>query len=303
MNKIFEALNDDSNILNFNYSSDHYDLVLINNLKYKLLKNIKDVRHIDFSVECCNSWKNMFKSNINWSTYEFSSYLIMAFNVEVGLFLKITIPYYTSFKENTNNTTLVIEGWGSEESINDIKNNFDALCNKTPITIDWYYEEEYNVGMETLPLLDKKISSNKLYPYLNVELTEFYDNFLNSNSNILLLIGKAGTGKTSFIKSLLNYSNKRCMLTFDKSLMQKDRLYSIFVTSLDSDILVIEDADDLLGNKHEGNSIMSKFLLFICFTFEHILRIRFAAPTAFRKRKNPIILLANLYVPLPLERE
>jgi ATP-dependent 26S proteasome regulatory subunit len=99
-----------------------------------------------------------------------------------------------------------------------------------------------------------------MYPFLKDEtLEEFYDRFMESNSNILLLIGPPGTGKTTFIRGLLSHTNSSAYVTYDPTILEKDHMFAEFIGS-DSSIMVLEDSDNFLKPRNDGNTMMAKFL-------------------------------------------
>ena len=111
-----------------------------------------------------------------------------------------------------------------------------------------------------IPVDKAHLPMEEMYPFLNEEtLISYYQRFLDSNSNILLLIGEPGTGKTTFIKGLIDYAEKSAHLSYDPEMLKKDYIYCEFFNS-DSLFFIVEDADNLLQPRSEGNEIMSKFL-------------------------------------------
>lgn len=97
------------------------------------------------------------------------------------------------------------------------------------------------------------------YPNIEEGLTNYFDAFLNSTSNILLLIGPPGTGKTNFLKCLFNYAKQDVQMTYDEKLIEQGNYFSKFIES-SNQFLVIEDADTILKSRSDGNKLISKFL-------------------------------------------
>jgi ATP-dependent 26S proteasome regulatory subunit len=100
----------------------------------------------------------------------------------------------------------------------------------------------------------------EMYPFLEgQDLGEYYDNFMESNASILLLIGPPGTGKTTFIRGLLQHTNSSAIVSYDANILEKDYVFADFIEG-DKSVLVLEDADMFLKSRKEGNTMMHKFL-------------------------------------------
>ena len=99
-----------------------------------------------------------------------------------------------------------------------------------------------------------------MYPFLKGEsLYDYYDRFMNSSASILLLIGPPGTGKTTFIRGLLQHRKASALVTYETAILEKDYVFARFIESSE-EIMVIEDADAFLSSRKEGNLMMHRFL-------------------------------------------
>ena len=98
-----------------------------------------------------------------------------------------------------------------------------------------------------------------VYPFILGGANGYIDNFINNKASILVLIGPPGTGKTSFIKQLLYKANYPALVSYDENVLNEDSVFSTFIAG-DSKALVIEDADNFLQPRKEGNQMMSRFL-------------------------------------------
>jgi hypothetical protein len=105
------------------------------------------------------------------------------------------------------------------------------------------------------------------YPWLkNLDIQEYFDHYLESEENVLLLMGVPGTGKTTFIKDFLVKNRLNAVITYDERLMRDDNFFLDFLTDRDgeetrNDVLIIEDADTMIADREKTeNSILAKIL-------------------------------------------
>jgi len=133
-------------------------------------------------------------------------------------------------------------------------NNFEIVNNH----IEWLYSSEgHSID---IPIMHDRKPIEEMYPFLNGKsLDDYYDDFMESSASILLLIGPPGTGKTTFIRGLLQHCNISAMVSYDSNILEKDYVFANFIESNKS-ILVLEDADMFLKSRQDGNTMMHKFL-------------------------------------------
>ena len=127
--------------------------------------------------------------------------------------------------------------------------------------VQWIYSPD---GDSTeVSLNTERYPSSSFYTFLNEgeSLEDLYDEFYNSNSSVLLLIGPPGTGKTSFIKGYLEYTESSAMVSYDDRVLKNDYMFANFISSTKVNTLVLEDADEFLkARETAGNSMMHRFL-------------------------------------------
>lgn len=150
------------------------------------------------------------------------------------------------------------------ELTRDIKNQISEIypTPKKSSTIKWYYKDGMSINDIVVNVNDHNLPCDEFYPFLkekNVTLTEYYDNYLKSEESVLVLIGPPGTGKTSFIKGLLNYSGYNAMTSSEAEVLYTDSMFIKYITS-DIDIFLVEDADQLLRPREVDNPVMHKLL-------------------------------------------
>lgn len=146
----------------------------------------------------------------------------------------------------------------SMEELSSIKDTIKEHFPPRQVITSWVYNEY----METVdvPLDSDRLPVQEMYPWLDKPLVEYYEEFQNSSANILLLIGPPGTGKTSFLRGMLNHLNISALVTYDENLLHKDGFFANYLQADSYKALVMEDADTMIGNRSDGNGMMNKFL-------------------------------------------
>ena len=162
------------------------------------------------------------------------------------------------FRYEVNSSSTVVKLYGDVDFVDTwtvaITDKFEQVKN----VIEWVYNSD-GQSIE-VPLRGDRIPVEEMYPWLDGEnLTDYYDRFMDSDASILLLIGPPGTGKTTFIRGLLQHTEQSAIVTYDANILSKDYLFAQFIEG-DRSILVIEDADNFLGARSDGNDMMHKFL-------------------------------------------
>lgn len=107
------------------------------------------------------------------------------------------------------------------------------------------------------------------YPFIIYGIKNFVYNFINSDENVLILLGPPGTGKTKFIRYVLREFEIRnesknedfnVMYTNNSKVMDlSDDLFLNFIAD-DNNVLVLEDIDFHLNDRKSGNHLMYKLL-------------------------------------------
>jgi hypothetical protein len=136
-----------------------------------------------------------------------------------------------------------------------------AFADRFPVSgnaIHWMYNTDGRILQ--VPLSTARKPLDEMYPFLKEPLESYYSRFLNSTASILLLIGPPGTGKTSFIRGLLHYAESDALVCYDTAILERDTVFAHFLEDEDLGMMVLEDADNFLRPRKEGNSMMHRFL-------------------------------------------
>lgn len=191
-----------------------------------------------------------------WSEKYFENDLHIQGNSSNGIIIERGTNNYMKFDVNSNTTT--VRAFGdtvyADCIITLIEANFDIVTSH----VEWVYNGDGS--SVNVPLNRDRLPVAEMYPFLNGEtLGDYYDRYMASSANILLLIGPPGTGKTTFIRGLLAHTNSSAIVSYDSGILEKDGFFARFIES-DENIMVLEDSDAFLKSRNDGNTMMHRFL-------------------------------------------
>lgn len=145
--------------------------------------------------------------------------------------------------------------FGEREEVTRVKGAISASFPEVGPMIHWKVSDQHTIDV---PLRAKPLVQSA-YPFIDGSVEDYIHEFLTSDASILVLIGPPGTGKTSLIRHILMASGKDAYLTYDKRMLEKDYFFGSWLNS-SSKFLVLEDADNFLIERKEGNDMMFRFL-------------------------------------------
>jgi len=172
------------------------------------------------------------------------------------LIIEIATKSWMDCTLNANAISIRVHGTRDENS------NFITECGEkfeiAESYIEWMYSADGN--SVNVPLRTDRTPLSEMYPFLDGRtIEEYYDSYIESDASILLLIGPPGTGKTTFIRGLLQHTGSSAIVTYDAAILEKDYVFAQFIEG-EANVMVMEDADTFLKARSDGNSMMHRFL-------------------------------------------
>ena len=193
---------------------------------------------------------------LRWSRLRFKDWTFFEFNDESGIIynpITMCMLWFNSRRDNIN-----VSIFGNEDEVHDISEELLKEFIELECYVEWVYSSEGH--SVRVPVTSDRMPVKEMYPFLGDEsLESYYDRYMASDSNILVLIGPPGTGKTSFIRGLLQHCKTSAMVTYDTGILEKDMIFANFLES-SSEMMVLEDSDSFLMSRSDGNTMMHKFL-------------------------------------------
>ena len=191
-----------------------------------------------------------------WAENYYKDMLYIQNNSSTGFIIEEETNNFIKFDVNSNSTTIRAFGDAdfADEIVSVVEDAFDIVTSH----IEWVYSSDGS--SVNVPLNRDRLPVDEMYPFLKGEsLSDYYERYMASSANILLLIGPPGTGKTTFIRGLLAHTNSSAIVSYDSSIIEKDHFFANFIEGEES-IMVLEDSDAFLKSRSDGNTMMHRFL-------------------------------------------
>ncbi len=158
-------------------------------------------------------------------------------------------------------TYLSISMTGIEPIVNQVVDLIEATgrTKKQPI-VSRIFKNNYGFDTTelTLPVLNTVENVSAFYPFIDATPDEMWNEFKNSSANVLLFIGPPGTGKTSYIRQMLDCRGyeEEVHLVDNESLLLDPELMGYVQSDADMNLLITEDADRFVAKREDDNVSM-----------------------------------------------
>jgi hypothetical protein len=193
-----------------------------------------------------------------WAELAYASedYLFVQSSPSAGFIIEQSTNNMIKFDVNSNTTSIRV--YGDVNFCEDVVEIVESTFSVVTSHVEWVYGGD---GQSVnVPLNRDRLPVAEMYPFLKGEsLEDYYDRYMESSANILLLIGPPGTGKTTFIRGLLAHTNSSAIVSYDAAILDKDGFFARFIES-DDNVMVLEDSDAFLKPRSDGNTMMHRFL-------------------------------------------
>lgn len=229
--------------------SDFDDLITSEVLQRRVTAGVKTLQRETTVLANRSLWKE-------WAESHFSEMMFVQSSSSNGFMIEDGTNNFIKYDVNSNSTT--VRAFGDDVFIDSIIAEVEANFSIVTSYIEWIYGGDGS--SVNVPLNRDRLPVEEMYPFLKGEsLASYYDRYMSSSANILLLIGPPGTGKTTFIRGLLAHRNCSAIVTYDAGILEKDGFFARFIED-DAEIMVLEDSDAFLKSRSDGNTMMHRFL-------------------------------------------
>jgi hypothetical protein len=233
-------------------ASDLSDMLTCKLINDRIEQGMESLHEVINVLANRNSWKKFILTLVN----EKDEFRRVDVSQSRGYLFKDSVLSFIEY--NIHSTHTSVELIGDSDFIDQYKSKIFASYEVVSNEIEWVYTND-GQSIE-IPLRPDRMPVEEMYPFLQGQsLQDYYDSFMASSASILLLIGPPGTGKTTFIRGLLQHCNTSAMVSYDASILEKDYVFASFIEG-DKSVLVLEDADMFLKSREDGNTMMHKFL-------------------------------------------
>lgn len=157
--------------------------------------------------------------------------------------------------------TFSIQVFGRAVALEQFSKHMEKYVHTDETYVYWWFKTGDEMGSYQFTLEDNgRPFCADHYPFIP-DVENFAQRYIDSQANVLVLLGEPGLGKTSLIRHILKHQKCESYITYDEAIMKDDQFYVKFLADSEAQFLVLEDADLLLSERvKDNNKIMSKIL-------------------------------------------
>lgn len=231
--------------------------------KYKEIPFIKTFNNISIN-KIYKNWNSKYKKEYFTQTYKKNKKQVLG--ISIFIIKDGIIGFISKEFPNINKVQILHKSSFSEDSIKPYVNDVLSFIkkeknNKSKIEVlfqDGNYSDFKSFDIKSIDLSVSENYNDDFLPIHNIIVQKLSDK--NANG-LVILYGTPGTGKTHYLRYLSSLLDKKKL--FIPSNMASSLANPDFLSKLEENkgsILIIEDADEILSRKGDGNTAVANLL-------------------------------------------
>lgn len=165
-------------------------------------------------------------------------------------------------KVTRNGYSVKLRQSGSSKNILEVERALDDLCRNNGAQFTTYKIGPHDFLVEDRRFVsktDKNTGLQCFYPFMKVDLEDYFQAYAKSDSRVLVLVGPPGTGKSTFLRTLIFSIAKTAGVVYAKNVIEH-RQFIDLLQKPEPQVLAAEDMDLHLASRESGNFQISPLL-------------------------------------------